>query len=84
MYFEIASKNMNSISVALTVAALLFVTAEGWNTGDGGVKWLPNCDFPGSDLIPSLGQPENSVAEHALTITTTSVMLSLTKTVCVT
>lgn len=51
MYFEIASKNMNAISVALTVAALLFVTAEGWNTGDGGVKWLPNCDFPGSDII---------------------------------
>jgi hypothetical protein len=41
MYFEIAS-NVNSISVALTVAALLFVTTDcarkDWNTGDGGVQ----------------------------------------------
>ncbi len=54
--------------ILLCVSSILFVLMSvetvnaksdfpNWNTGEGGVKWLPNCDFPGHDIgnRPSAG-----------------------------
>ncbi len=43
---------MNLISIAslLVVAALMISVDAQWNDGDGGVKWLPNCDYVGGDI----------------------------------
>ncbi|KAK4015601.1 hypothetical protein OUZ56_030576 [Daphnia magna] len=46
------------VLLAMLSPSLVEAIWEGWNTGEGGVKWLFNCDFPGYDIgkQPSAGE----------------------------
>ncbi len=52
------------LCILLTLFTLMSETVNArsdfpdWNTGEGGVKWLHNCDFPGDDIgnQPSAGE----------------------------
>lgn len=42
--------NLISMTSLLAIAALMISVDAQHNIGDGGVKWLPNCDYVGGDI----------------------------------